>query len=285
MHALEQTVNEVDVVDEAAEERLGERPHDIRCGGADGRLDLLGLRAARRLEHLVGHVTSAHDLARSEIRHELGVVHDDADIPKAGGRLGELLEHPFVGGVEPLHGPHLYDAPRTLPGGDDRVRVSERDAERLLDEDVDAGVESGEHDLCVSTGRRANEHGIELALIEKATVVGMEAGDAVARAECLANGRARLGEADELEEVGPGSEVVKMHRLGDKAAPDDAHPQPQASTRVATFRKARAISSRSCSSQSGETSMWTARSSRSSVCGHSGRGVPAAAIASRTGCQ
>ena len=120
VHVLEQAVNEVDVVDEATEERLGERPHDIGCAGADGRLDLLGLCAARRLEHLVGHVTSAHDLARSEIRLELGVVDDDADIPEAGGRLGtERVEVTLGQDDEPFSVEPVFHAGRS-----ERIRSS-----------------------------------------------------------------------------------------------------------------------------------------------------------------
>ena len=86
-------------------------------------------------------------------------------------------------------------------------------------------------------------------------IVGVEPGDAVAEAECLADGGARFGEGGQFEKVTPSSEVVEVHRLGDESAADDADTERQASTWVATFRNASAISSRSCASQSGETSM------------------------------
>ena len=119
---------------------------------------------------------------------------------------------------------------------------------------MEPGFEGREHDLGMRPGRRGDHDRVQPAFVEQPAIVGVEAGDGVAGAERLADGGARLGQPGQLEEIAAGGEVVEVHRLGDEAAPDDADPQPQASTRVATFRNASAISSRSCSSQSGETS-------------------------------
>ena len=66
------------------------------------------------------------------------------------------------------------------------------------------------------------------------------------------------------------SEKVEMLSLRDETAADNGDPRPHARTCLATFSKAKAISSMSCSSQSGETSTWIERSRSSSVRGQSG---------------
>ena len=101
-----------------------------------------------------GTSDAADDLARLEERVELGVVHDDADVAQVGGRRRQRLQHRLDRRVVPLHRSHLDDLPRPVACGDDRVGVGERDAHRLLDEDVQPGVERGEHDLGVRPRRR-----------------------------------------------------------------------------------------------------------------------------------
>ena len=64
-HPLEQPVHHVEVVEQAAEEALGEGAHDVGVARADGRLDLLGLAAAGRLDQLARDVAAADDLARA----------------------------------------------------------------------------------------------------------------------------------------------------------------------------------------------------------------------------
>ena len=76
----------------------------------------------------------------------------------------------------------------------------------------------------------------------------MQAGDAVARAERLADGRARLRERDEGEAIAQCGEVREVLCLRDETAADDPDADRQApspSTPRATFSMANAISSRS----------------------------------------
>ena len=278
-------MDDVQVVEEAAEEALGERADDVGVARADRLLDLLGLGLPGRVDQRLREVAAAHDLARLEVRLELRVVDDDVDVAEARGRVRELGEHRLVGRVEALHRPDLDDAAGLVARRDDRVGVGERDAHRLLDEDVEARVERVEHDLGVRAGGRADDDGVEPARVEQRAVVGVEPGDAVARAERLPHGRARLRERRELKPVAERRQIRDVHRLGDEAAADDADPYGQASTAWATFSNASAISSRSCSSQSGERSTWIDRLSSESVRGQSGGGLPASAIASSTGFQ
>src|SRR5262249_27260412 len=109
--------------------------------------------------------------------------------------------------------------------------------------------------------------------------------DPVTGRERVADGPARLGERGDREPVAERREVGEMLGLGDQAAADDADADRQARITCATFSNANAISSRSCSSQRGETSMWIDRPSSAGAFGHSGAGRPASASASKIGCQ
>ena len=153
---------------------------------------------------------------------------------------------------------------------------------------MEAGVERGEHDLGVGPGGRADDESVDVAGVEERAVVGVQAGDAVARAERLADGRAGLRERRDREAVAKRREVREVLGLCDETAADDPDANRQASapsTPLATFSNASAISSMSCSSFCGERSTWIVRASRSSVRGQSGAGCPASAIASSTGFQ
>ena len=109
---------------------------------------------------------------------------------------------------------------------DDPVGVGERDAEWLLDEDVQPGVECCEHDVDVGRVRRGDEHGVEAARVEQSAVIGVHARHAVARGERLANDAARIGDGSQLESVSQFGEVGEVHRLGDHPATDHADPDP-----------------------------------------------------------
>ena len=148
-----------------------------------------------------------------------------------------------------------------------------------------ARVERGEHDLRVRAVRRADDDGVEAACIEHRAVVRVNAPDSIAGRKRFAHGEARLRERGDREAVAERREVRKVLCLGDQTAADDADADRQARITRATFSNENAISSRSCSSQSGETSMWTDRSSSASVRGQSGAGRPASASASKIGRQ
>jgi hypothetical protein len=249
-------VDDVEVVHHAPEEALAERQDDGRVAGADGLLYLLRLLPPGRLDQVDGDVVAADDLARLEERLELCVVDDDAAVAEVAGRVGQRLEHGLDRRVVALHRPHLDDLSGAVTLGHDRVRVGERDAHRLLDEDVQAGIERPDHDLRVRPGRGADDDRVEPAGVEHRSVVGMQAADPVARAERLAHGPARLRQRGQREPVAERREVWKVFGLGDETPTDDAHPYRQAASRTAcaTFSNAKPISSRSCSSLTGERS-------------------------------
>ncbi len=85
---------------------------------------------------------------------ELRVVHEDADVAQRLGRVGQLRDEPLVGEVEPVVVGDLHDPPGPVAGRDDGVDVLERDAERLLAQHVQAGLERGEHRPGVGRVRR-----------------------------------------------------------------------------------------------------------------------------------
>ena len=142
-------MDDVEVVEHAPEEALRERAHRVGVARSDRRLHLLGLHAPRLVDQLLWNVASANDLPVVEVGVELRVVDHDADVAKLLRRLGQLRQHALDRGVEALHRPDLDDARGAVSRGDDRVGVGERDAHRLLDEDVEPGVESGQDDLRV----------------------------------------------------------------------------------------------------------------------------------------
>src|SRR3954462_12761200 len=133
---LQQAVHDVDVVDEAAEERALECGDHRRAVVADRRFHLRAHLLATRVEHLRRDVRAANDLARPEERHEFRVMHHDADVPERLGGFGQVLEHPLPGAIEALHVADLHDFSGLLPRVDDPVCIGERDAHRFLDEDV-----------------------------------------------------------------------------------------------------------------------------------------------------
>jgi hypothetical protein len=125
-----------------------------------------------------------------------------------------------------LHEADLHDFAGAALGGDDALGVGERDAKRLLDKDVQPGVERCEHDGRMGRVRRGDQHRIQAALIEQTAVIGVHARHAVTRGERLADHAARIGERGELEPVPQFGQVREVHRLGDHPATDDADPDP-----------------------------------------------------------
>ena len=146
-------MDDVQVVEQAAEEALAERAHHILVVRADRAGNLFRLLQPRCLDQLGRDVAAPYDLARLEERRELGVVDDDADVAKVGGGAGKRLEHRLDRGVVALHRPDLDDIACAVACRDDRVGIGEGDAHRLLDEDVQARVERRKHDLGVRPGR------------------------------------------------------------------------------------------------------------------------------------
>jgi len=106
--------------------------------------------------------------------------------------------------------------------------------------------------MCLS--RRADDERVELCVVEQLRVISVGRLEVVEPLQRFANGGARIRDRDELEAVAHVRKEVEMHRLGDETAADDPDAQLHARTCLATFSKANAISSRSCSLQSGETS-------------------------------
>ena len=109
---FERTVDDAQVVQQAAEEALAERADDVLRAGADRLLDLFCLLPAGRLDQLERHVGAADDLARLEVGGELRIVDDHADIAQVGGRIGKCIEHRLDRRVVALHRAHLDDLAR-----------------------------------------------------------------------------------------------------------------------------------------------------------------------------
>src|SRR5882762_4182651 len=152
-------------MDEAAEEGSFERGDHGRAVCADRLTHLCAHLLAPGLEQVRGDVRASRDLARCEVRSELWVVYDDTDITERLCGLRHPLEHPLPRAVEALHVTDLHDLPRALSRLGDSVGVRERDAHRLLDEDVEAALERGECRRCMRLRRRADDNRVEVCVV------------------------------------------------------------------------------------------------------------------------
>jgi hypothetical protein len=181
--AFEHRVHEVDVVDQRAEERVRRR------GGA----------------------------AEPERLAETRVVGRGGDVD---GRLGEIVEERLDRRVEALHVADLDDDAGPVAGRDDLRGLVEREAERLLDQDVHAGRESVERDGRVGGVRRADEQRVDRA--EELAMAGVTGRDAVTRAQALARGCVGLRQRDDAELLVEPLQQRQVHGLGDEPASDHA---------------------------------------------------------------
>ena len=123
-----------------------------------------------------------------------------------------------------LHVADLDDLAGAVARGDDPVDVGDAEADRLLAEDVQAGVERRQHDLEVRARRRRDQDCVERRRCRRASASRRARRDRVACGERLAHRLRRLRERREPELAGELREVREVHRLGDEAAADDADP-------------------------------------------------------------
>ena len=234
--SLEQSVDDVHVVHHAAE--VGVRKGEHGCGRAvsDRLLDLLRFGALRRLDHLARHVRPFDDVTLGEERHPLRVVARHADVTQVFRRVRELCKHPLPGGIVAFHIPDLHHLVRAVARGDDPVGIGERDAERLLDEDVQTRVEGVNHDLGMGGGGGRDQHGVDTAGGEQLAGVLVHTGHPVARGHRFAHGSAGIGERRDLEAVGELQKVLQVLCLRDHSAPDDPDPDSLAAVHTPTLR-------------------------------------------------
>ena len=169
-----------------------------------------------------GHVRAAREILGPEVRPELRVVHEHADVAQPLGRAGQLRDQPLVGAVEAVVVADLDDPPGAALGLDDRVDVLERDGERLLDEDVEAGGERLEHDARVGRVGRPDDDAVEPRVGDRLRGGRDPRGDAEPVADALAHRPARVGDDGELEAVAQERQVRQVHGLADQAGAD--HP-------------------------------------------------------------
>ena len=208
----------------AAEVGLGEGERGCGRAVADRLPDLLRLGASGRFDNGRRDVVALDDVARGEERHPFGVVAEHAHVAQRPGIGWQLGQHALEGGIMALHEADLHDPAGAIAGLDDPVGVGERDAERLLDEHVQPGVEGCEHGGGVGRVRRGDQYGVEAACIQQIPVTLVHARNPVARGERLADHPARVGKGRQLEPVPQLGEVGEVHRLGDHPAAHDADP-------------------------------------------------------------
>ena len=153
-------------------------------------------------------------------------MHHDADVTERLGGLGQVLEHPLPGAVEALHVADLHDLSGCLARLDDPVCVGERDAHRLLDEDVEPLVDRSQRHLGMGLRRRADHDCVELRPVQQLSIVRVRRLEVVTLLQGSPDRRTGVDHGDELEPVAHLGEKVEMHRLSDEPAADDADPEP-----------------------------------------------------------
>ena len=158
------------------------------------------------------------------------------DVTQVSCRVRELGEHPLPRGVVPLHVSDLHDFACPVARRDDPVGVCEGDAEGLLDEDVQPGVDGGDHDLGMRRSRSRDQHGVDTAGRQQLAGVLVHGGHGVARGHRLAHGAAGVGERRDLEAVGELQEVLQVLCLGDHSAPDNPDADSIAGVHMPTLR-------------------------------------------------
>ncbi len=209
---------------ERAEERLGERRDVLRLVRAEGRACLVRGLGVEPRAHGGGHVARRDEPARGEVARKARVHRHRRNQPERRGRAGELArEHPVRGRVA-LHVADLHDEPGVVRAACDLGGVGEREAERLLHEDVRTGVERVAHDAGVRGIGRAHDEGVESRLEQRSMV--RDGRDPVPRRQALADGAAGIREPGKLEAVVDRIEQRQVDELRDEPAAGHADAQP-----------------------------------------------------------
>ena len=113
---------------------------------------------------------------------------------------------------------------RTPRPGDQPVAVDERQRDRLLEEDVPAGLQSREGDLDVKASRNADRHRLDLGIGEERRGVRMATWDLKGVSQPSQALGIDICRGDDLD-VGDRAQGGKMAARGHDAAPDDAEPE------------------------------------------------------------
>jgi hypothetical protein len=138
----------------------------------------LDQRAARTLDARRERRLERNDLAERSRRDE----------------RGRFADERVVAQVEADHQRHA----RLVDAAADRVRILERQRERLLDEDVLAGGERGEHDLGVRLRRDEDADGRDVRIGQQLRVVSVQPRLRERRREGRARGDVAIRERDDL---------------------------------------------------------------------------------------
>ena len=215
-----EAVHQVHVVHERAEERVRVHADVVRPVGPELLGRLLGGRRLEPRRHGARHVRRAHEAVGSEAVGQSRVDGDAVDPDELGRGSDELVRQPLVRLGEALHVPDLHDAPAPRGVGRDALRVGHREAERLLHEHVETGVERVGHDRGVRAVGTAHDDRVE-RLLEQPPVVGVRAAHAIARREGGPDRSAGVGERRHLGAAVRG-EPREVDRLGDETTPDHA---------------------------------------------------------------
>ena len=171
-------------------------------------------------------------------RREVRIVDLDRHVGDVCHGRRQQFEQAQVGRVVALHRADLDDAAGTRRGVGDVVAIVDRERQRLLAEDVQAGSEPGQRDVAVEgVGGRADQR-VQPQREQRLDRV-VQLGDAVALAERGADGRGGVGECDELEALALLPEVERVLGLTDQARSHEPDPQPCRAAMLPLLRRLR----------------------------------------------
>jgi hypothetical protein len=160
LHAemLQDAMDQVDVMHQSRQVGVTKRPHRVRMDRPHRGLDLLTLGDCDRVEHLAWDVTARNKLTSGHKRlaRQRRVVCHHVDHPHVRAARRQVLKQRRITRVEALHVSHLHDQAGLVSTPTNRVCVHRVDTQRLLDQNVYAGVEFPERDLGMGGVRRTN---------------------------------------------------------------------------------------------------------------------------------
>ena len=125
----------------------------------------------------------------------------------------------------PAHVADLHDHPGVPLCRRDLVRLAQRHAHRLLDEDVLAGGNGGKRYLGMEGVRVRDQHDVDIRTGDQISVVGVATFDAPPVRDAIEHLGADVASRHDLEQVRQVGQARQVKQLCDLTASDDPHPQ------------------------------------------------------------
>ena len=193
-------------------------------------IDLLMLGDCDRVEHLAWDVAARNKRTSGHKRlaRQRRVVCHHVDHPHVRAARRQVLKQRRITRVEALHVSHLHDQAGLVSTPANRVCVHRVDTQRLLDQNVHAGLECPERDLGMGGVRRTNHDRVHDLRVQHAPPVAIRPRGRITHAERLTDRLARIDDGDELKPLAQPRYPRQMDRLSDQPAAYHADAQNRA---------------------------------------------------------